>query len=153
MEPLSAIALASSIISFIEFALKLVSNSREVYEATDGLTDENIKLGAVAARLSRINRAVRTRGHDLKHVSDDDDDDDEAVAHAQSLQAIVHGCDEVATQLLTALEKLRPKTDSKWSSVYAALKSILKQPKLKKLNEQLRAYREEMVLHIIVLVQ
>jgi hypothetical protein len=121
MEPLSAITLASSIISFIEFALKLVSDSREVCEATDGLTDENIKLEGVAARLSRINRALRTRGRDLEHVSDDD----EAVAHAQSLQPIVHGCDKVATQLLTALKKLRPKNDSKRSSVYAALKTVL----------------------------
>jgi hypothetical protein len=149
MEPLSAIALASSIISFIEFALKLVSDSREVCEAADGLTDENIRLEAVAARLSRISRALRTRGFDLEHVSDDD----EAVAHVQSLQAIVHGCDEIATKLLAALETLRPKNDSKRSSVYAALKTIWKQPKLKKLNEQLRAYREDMVLHIIVLVQ
>jgi hypothetical protein len=71
----------------------MVSDSREVCEATDGLTDENIKLEAVATRLSRINHALRPCGRDLEHVSDND----KAVAHAQSLQSIAHGYDKVPT--------------------------------------------------------
>ena len=47
LDPFSAISLASSIVQFVDFGKRLVSEGRELYESADGALAKHVELEAI----------------------------------------------------------------------------------------------------------
>jgi len=54
MDPITAIGLASSILTFIECATEIVTGTYEVYHSVAGTTDENAHIEAVTEDLHEV---------------------------------------------------------------------------------------------------
>ena len=146
MDPLSAVAFAGNILCFIDFSIKLISKSSKLYYAKEGALEENLDFEAIAARLSSLNNSLMRKSRTTKAPEDAD-----AAAHFHSLQQIVAACNGIALQLTTALQELKVHRLSKWKTIYQALKSILKENEMEKLFHRLTMYRDELVVHLLVI--
>ena len=54
VDPFSALSVAASIIQCVEFATKVVSKSKQIYKATDGMLQENAQTETVVVRLQGL---------------------------------------------------------------------------------------------------
>jgi hypothetical protein len=61
MDPITATGLAASVIQFVQFGSKLISQSIEIYQSTDGALGENIALADIAKNLSELNSVMQER--------------------------------------------------------------------------------------------
>jgi hypothetical protein len=60
LDPLTALGVASHIVQFVDFTVKLISKSHEIYNSTDGALIANKDLEAIAAHLNRLTERLRT---------------------------------------------------------------------------------------------
>jgi hypothetical protein len=59
LDPITAIGVAGNIVQFVDFAIKLLSKSKEIYQSADGASVEYRSLEAIAANLSRMTDRLR----------------------------------------------------------------------------------------------
>jgi hypothetical protein len=143
MDPLSAFSLAGTLVQFIDFGAKVVSQTRQLYEngqlsihaqakyATDDLLDFSTKL-------------QQYHHLDLHNARLTEDD--------KALAALCHDCDTIAKTLLKQLAKLQVPDDGKkqpWKTVGQALRSIWAQEQVADLEERLAGYRRAMDSRIL----
>jgi hypothetical protein len=150
LEPASAIGIAASLVTLIEFVKNTIGKSRELYHAVDGGTVRNTELRAVLERFSRgLNRfhkcpPRRCYPGDLYRTIATRERDIEPDEFETDLLGLATEVGEVVTQLQRALEKLVVgPSGSKWSCVRQALKTIFKEKELKELEERVNSYRRQ----------
>lgn len=134
MDPISAISLASSIITFIDFTWKLASGSEdlEIYEQ---------------------NEAVRVNTHDLQIILKKLGQDVGAATETERNTAILaKKCQRDSDELCGMLEilQLSPGTSTKSIRKRAkvTLSSVWDRRKLDQLKERLQDYRSEITAHL-----
>ena len=98
LEPLTALSLAASILTFVDFGGKLVKAGYKVYQSADGKTEQNVVLEEVTNDLllvsQQLSESLRSNEGPLTH-------DD------HRLQEMGEGCQKLAAKLLEMLEGLR----------------------------------------------
>jgi len=146
MDPLAAVSLAGTVIQFLDFAGKIVSKSHELYTVQDGALAGNIELQDATDRLTTLSKTLgsasrKSRGSQSKSTA----------SHAQSLKMIVQSCVATAKELTEVLEGLKVRDNRKWTSVYQALRSVWKQDKIDGLAQNIKGYRDEMVIHLLAI--
>lgn len=146
MDPLTALSVAGTVIQFVDFGTKLISESVKLYKkgelevheqavsATNDILDYTIKL----------RRTLRPPGESAALT------DDEIL-----LENICKGCDDLANDLLSRLNKLTvPQKDKKgrhkiWPSLTAAFQSIWTSEDLLDIQERLKEYRRQIDSRVI----
>jgi len=143
MDPLSAFSLAGTIVQFVDFGTKVVSQTRQLYKngqlsvhaqaksATEDLLDFSAKL----------QQYHHWDSHDVRPTEDD-----------KALAALCRSCDEIAKTLLEQLIKLQVPGDGRkqpWKTVGQALRSIWAHEQLADLEERLASYRRAMDSRIL----
>ena len=115
MEPLTAIALAGNILQFVETVSHLISSSRQVSGA--GATDVQIELTTIATELTGlVSRVTPAEAPDGAKLSDDE----------ASIRALSTQCNQVAQELLAALDTLKVKdTDGSFRHFESLYKALL----------------------------
>lgn len=142
MDPVSAIGLASSIITFIEFSWELVAGTWEIYRSPDGSLNRNARLEDVIEDLKSLTKPLQAEvpantGAEAK------------------IARLARYCQEDSQTLLNLLCDLQSdvKRRTIWSSLNAKWKSILKKKEVSELVSQLQENRAEIQLHIIVMMR
>lgn len=138
IHPDSAIGLAGNILQFVGFTKDVLTRSLEVYGSTDGATVHNTELESVALSARRLTQKLKSR---MAMLLPDRESEDESTELTCLSQAVKQAADE----LLEKLETL--KTSSKkqaWGSIRQALRSVMKESELKKLEERLDRYRKQL---------
>ncbi|KAH8885834.1 hypothetical protein GQ53DRAFT_876663 [Thozetella sp. PMI_491] len=134
MDPLSAIGLASAVISFVQFSADVVSGGKEVYNSISGQTEENIHIATVAAHLRGLSDELLT-------------DIEGRTRHEKSLLHLARNCHALSLELLDVLESLAAKAGNpKWQSFKAGLRGAWKKDKVASLERALAAYKAELSL-------
>jgi hypothetical protein len=67
-----------------------------------------------------------------------------------SLERLVKGCEETASQLLTKLETLKPRSKRGWNTIRAALISAWSEKDVQEISERLTTYQRELSLNVLV---
>jgi hypothetical protein len=145
VDPFSALSVAASIIQCVAFASKIVSKSKQIYKATDGILQENTQTETVVVRLQGL-------------VTSLEDDAGSAACGSRSpaeqrLQDVRKECCDVSTRLVTLLGKLEVPANSarrKWKSFRQALKSVTSKKEIDLMSSKLAALRSELDTHILV---
>lgn len=144
LDALTAVGLAGNIIQFIDFSIKLVSKSREIYKSADGALIENKHLEETTTDLNQIQNTLR-ESLEAKLASNQFTQDEKALADLNEK------CLEVAATLLEKLEDLKASSPRKrWKSLRQALKSVWSKEAVDSLSWTLKGLREEINTRILV---
>ncbi|KAH7357079.1 hypothetical protein BKA65DRAFT_220909 [Rhexocercosporidium sp. MPI-PUGE-AT-0058] len=142
MDPLTAIGLASNIISFVEFVSKLISQGHEIYRSTSGTSQENIDINILVTDLSfHVNK--------LKEVNTITC----STQKEQQLQSLASKCSILAEDISQKLNKLNVDENSKMRglrSIGKALRSAWGKKDLDEMVKKLGAFRSELQLSILI---
>ncbi|KAB8338808.1 hypothetical protein FH972_021752 [Carpinus fangiana] len=120
MDPIS---LASSIITFIDFATKLFAAGHSLYRSTDGLSAQNADLTHSLDRLDAL-YADLSKPPALISAAEQDRSGTGSSAGEVELCRLAAECAGTATQLRAALEKIAVKPGSVRSAVVGTVRSV-----------------------------
>src|SRR5437762_1834072 len=128
LESLAALSLSSSIVQFIDFGSRLLSKSRELYQASAHTTTEDRQLEIIARSLQRLSDNLVAASVNATQPSPVESD----------LKSLTKECRIIADELLAALDKLKTKdTRKKWNCFRDSLKRIWKSEKIDGLARRL----------------
>jgi len=104
MELLSALSLAANVVQSIDFSCNLLSESRQIFQSTSGTSAENDELESVAKHLQEIIAPLWKSAGPNPGKS--------------TISKVIQSCNDVAKDLLEAVEKLKVKErpHRKWRS-------------------------------------
>ena len=144
MEPLVAIGLAGNIVTFLEFAGKLVSKGHKIYNSADGTLIENSQLHAVARNLVTLNNRIADSVENSKFRGPF------SITELE-LKKVCEACNKSAKSLLQALELLKaPGRHGKWRSLRQAFKCVWTKHEIDRMSSQLQSYRKELDTILLV---
>ncbi|OAA77073.1 hypothetical protein LEL_06757 [Akanthomyces lecanii RCEF 1005] len=106
MDPVSALGVAAAVVQFVDFGVRLISSTGQLYRSASGHTEEEVYLTTIASDLSQLARCVRTEAMSLSRTKTDD-----IGGPYSTLRTICEQCEEAAKQLDAAIHKVR-KEDS-----------------------------------------
>jgi len=176
MDPTSALAVGGNVLQFVEFSLKFISKTLELYRAADGTFETNRHLEVIVrdplllnarvvndakgirggkanlvveAKVKGINSVMKSLcGHSviLGQVLGDRKEPEDAISD------IVSAFNAIASDLLVRLDKLKTSGKGKtWGSIKSALTSTLgAESEILELQRRLAMYREKLEWHVLV---
>lgn len=135
---MDAVGLASSILSFIEVAHKIVSGSYEIYKSSTGLTKDHDHTARVLHDLGRV-------AHDLQRPPGKGPNDEQ-------LLELAGGCLELSEDLKRLLDQFLPKGPGPWQAFKAACRSLGNQKEAAAMEIRLDRYRQQISQRLILLL-
>jgi hypothetical protein len=153
LDPLTALSVASSVIQLVDFSLKIVSKSKDLYKSNNGTLKENAATETVTIRLKQMTSRLRGQlGRNSNGIRNGTYDQ----ARQDRLMDICKECSEVSDELIHHLGKLKVPTwseKSKWKSFRQALKSIWSKPAIDEMAKRLEVLRAELDTHILEILR
>jgi hypothetical protein len=151
LDPMSALSIAASAVQFVDFSIKIVSKSKEIYKSTSGGLEENLQLTRSAKTLVKssedFRNALHVGGiHPPVVISDSQAD----------LLGLCENCLKGAKRLADRLTSLEVKEGEKrrgWKSIRQALKSEWGKKEVNEMRDILAGYKSELMLYILISVQ
>jgi hypothetical protein len=142
MAELAALGLASNVVQFVDFGIKLFRDGKELYESAQGSIAEQRELQAVTADL----RDIVQKLHPTVHPATQDD---------AALARLAADCEKLATELLGVLDKLKVKEgqNRKWVSFKQALALVLKEKEIRGLEQRLERYRDQLSKRLLYILR
>lgn len=142
MEPASAIGLASSIITFIDFSSKLISGA-VIYYSANGAPQENVRiqdmvndLDSITNELSRHNSLGSKLERDVHHLAQD----------------CLEDCKELS-RLLGKLQISPGARRKSWKSFKASWTGLRSKGQITELRDRLQEYRSEILLKVSLMLK
>ncbi|KAK1770255.1 hypothetical protein QBC33DRAFT_487373 [Phialemonium atrogriseum] len=134
---MEAVGFASSILTFIDIATKIVRGAYEVHNSVCGATQENVHITAIVNDLEKAARSLdiipeAKNDHELVKVSKD--------------------CQGLSRELLEELDKLKNKHGGVWGSLAAAWAVLRKQKNVISMENRLDKYRRQVQLRLLILL-
>ena len=152
LDPLTAVSLASCVVQFTDFGIKLVTSGIKLYYSVDGLDTERSDLEYRTTNLRRLaDQVVVPRGQfdDSSSMTDDE----------RELVDLATRCQSIATELLMILDGLRVKkpvgASRKWESFQkvVAAQTPWNKDKVASLEKNLRSARQGMFERITLMMR
>lgn len=144
MEALSAISLASNIVQFLEFGLRVLSKGNKIYRSVDGALDENLDLEVVTSHLLVMQTKLKSTLLSSTHtqlVSDD----------VKAFNALSESCSALAEKLLERLTRVKVQGRfRRWKSLRQALKIVWSKQDIENMKSTLESFRSEMQTHLLI---
>lgn len=142
MDPVSAIGLASSILTFVEFAWGLIGGAVEIYRSLDGTLNENARLDDVRDDLDYLSDLLilqptcRTRAE-------------------RRIARVAEGCHADSKELQGLLKEIAGPRNNQafWRSLKTSWLSIKSRKDVTELKDRLQEYRSEVLLNVILLLR
>ncbi|GLA87494.1 hypothetical protein AtubIFM56815_001920 [Aspergillus tubingensis] len=127
MDPLTAVGLASNIISFVDFTTQVISRCEELYRSGSGALAENLELEELAINIRRLAEETRCTKED------------------EILESLSSQCISVSDELIALLNSVKVKSDRRgWASIHQALKSVWKQSNIDDLQQRLNRIQTQL---------
>jgi hypothetical protein len=143
MDPFSALAVATSVVQFVDFGSKLVSRAIEIHTSPDDLPAELVDMAKLNDKMSAVSKEL---GNSMQTIPEKS-----LKPHEQDLLDMCQQCQEISLQLSAALGKVQKSTQPRtWDSLRAAFQSIMEQQKIQSLQSRLDAFRQQLMLHILI---
>ena len=137
IDPFTGLALAGNIAQFIDFAWKLLSESRAIYHSTTGSSDDHIVLESIVRALQPLIANLTISN-----------------SASNELKAIATTCQEIAGKLSEALQKLQIQgQNSRWKSFALALKTIWRKDQIANLGVEFKQVQEQLNTHLLFMMR
>lgn len=105
LDPLTAISLASSVVQFTGFGIRLATGTIELYYSLDGA---NAERSSLEFRITQVRNLVDQVVRPFEH----NDDDGPPSRHEKELREMTASCKDITSDLLLILESLKVKRPS-----------------------------------------
>ena len=147
LEAVAAVGLAGSVITLVDFAVKLISKGRQYHKSADGSLKEFVDIRNVADNLDRLSQNVIGSAQSFSHSG--------ASSHEiQALQTVAENCLEITSEFSAVLAKLGYQGPlSKWKSFRQAVKHLLGKKEIERMLQRLRLVREDLAIHLLVVMK
>lgn len=143
MEPFSALAIATSVVQFVDFGSKLISRAIEIHNSPDDLPTEMVDMAKLNEKMSTITKDL---GSSMQSIPTKPLEPQE-----QNLLDMCQQCQVISLELGNVLKKLQKSTKpGTWESIRTSFQSIMGQKKIEALQSRLDAFRQQLMLNILV---
>ena len=146
MEPLTALAVATSVVQFADFGVRLLNEAAQVYQSADGQTSQSVHLATIARDLNELSSDVEAKSTALirsgRHLNPTE----------QILLRLCRECRGICAQLDEALGRLRTGKKSSGGLNFAmesfavALRSVWERERILGLRGKLSDVRQQMMM-------
>ncbi|SCO76329.1 uncharacterized protein FRV6_00541 [Fusarium oxysporum] len=139
MDPVSAIGLASGILTFVEAGLKLVKIAYNIHNSLDGVLDDNRHRDSITSEVSKAALRLEVAGNAC------------LTPEQESLSDLAKKCKATSTELVKAFNEVKPKRSSSnpFKSLRYAVKTNVKAKDINGLENQLKDYRDQLILALV----
>lgn len=134
---MEAVGLASSILTFIDIATKIVRGTYQIHSSVSGSTQENVHIAAVVGDLEKAARALDTNSE---------------IKCDPELMRTLKDCQGLSHELLEELDKLKKKHGGVWESFAKAWVVLIKQKNVTSMMNRLDKYRQQIQFRMISLL-
>jgi len=148
MDPLSALSLAGTVVQFVDFGSKLLSESFELYKSSRGTLEANEQLELVTGDLQSVIAKLRMTSN---IVSEEPSEPSEPLTEKDqrqedSFQKICEEAMQIAEELLNRLKALKIKggRHRAWESLKAAVKCAWSKDEIMCLKQRLSIFKESL---------
>jgi hypothetical protein len=147
MEVLAALSLASAILHFVDFSIKIVSKGYKIYHSGDGSLSENNDLEIV------VNDLVLLQAR-LQCATTGSNTDNPFSKEEASLLSLRATANELAANLLDRLNMVKAQGKyRRWKSFRQALKSIWSKREVNEMAQRLEVLKTQLTLRVIVSIR
>jgi hypothetical protein len=154
LDPLTALSVACSVVQFVDFGVKLVSEGSQLYEK--GSLGDNDELEVITKDLTRLTEdiiASTQPGQVQDGVSGIPPSKDE-----KALRELAVSCKEIGEQLLDLLESMKVQKSGKIledgiSSFRKALRSARKKGQIQNVEKRLKKMQDQLNINILALLR
>ena len=164
MDPLSALSIATGVVTFVDFTAKLISTTKVVYRSFEGVSPEHLQLEEVYAKLYTLSEELSigpTIASTKPPLSPTTLPQCPNVV--QGLRALADSCKKDCLDMLGVLNHLHAKSSSGkgqskkpqhlWASLRAAFMAQLGKTKIAELESRLERVQQAMSLHISSIIR
>ena len=139
MDPLTALGIASSVVQFVDFTSKLVSDSYELYKSNCSVVEATSSLEALTSNLIAVSDDLSRSLEASKSIP-------------AELEVLCKNCVAEASKLLSVLESLKVEGSDRriWKSFKTALKTVWSQNKIDSFQRRLDSFRQQITMTIVV---
>ncbi|KAE8447855.1 hypothetical protein EG329_010084 [Mollisiaceae sp. DMI_Dod_QoI] len=149
LDPLTALSLASSIVQFVDFGIKLVSDGYELYargslKSNDEVEQATRDLTQLTQNLAIPSQSFAERSGTATRLPSKDE---------RRLQEIAEACKELGDQLLLTLEELKPReSQNGLESFRKTLRGVKKRGKVQDIEKRLKKMQDQLALHLLAIM-
>jgi hypothetical protein len=150
LDPLTALSLAGTIVQFIDFGKKLLSQGTELYKSTNGKLTVDEEVGLVIADLGAVIGKIRRRDilnpADVSGAFSEDDQ-----RQQDAFEAICDEAAKVAQELLAKIQKLTIKSPkrSKWEAFYQIVRRAWSKDEIDGLLDRLSTLKQALETRVL----
>lgn len=152
---MTAFGLAANIVSFLEFATKIIHATQEIRNSESGCSADVTSLDTLYGHLQLLSDGL-TQGTDQRGaVLDFEVTGSKETDHSLlSLKHLAEDCKADCDRLLKVTEKLKTgsHSTSRWSSFVIALRKVWEKKQIEELEERLKKLQITMNLHVCTVV-
>ncbi|KAL2673689.1 hypothetical protein Neosp_012132 [[Neocosmospora] mangrovei] len=136
MDPVSAIGLASAIITFIEFGSKLLKGAKEIRDSSNDSLEKNESREVIAEAMKEV--ATKLKTPEPAQISPEQ----------QKLCDLALKCNDLSQRILELLNKIKPKNKKPLHVYRAAFRAWRKEDDIKLLEKSLNDCRSQLALSL-----
>ena len=140
MDPVTAIGLAASIVSFIDFSWSLLTGAKELYESGRRKTKDNARISSIVDDLNEYALDLTIGGEG-------------ASKHEKALRALANDCHGLSKELVKILQKLEMTKNSRWQSLKKTWQAMRKADDIALIELRLEKYRTQMNTRLLALLR
>ena len=147
LEAVAAVGLAGSVITLIDFAVKLLSKGRQYHKSADGSLKEVVDIKVVSDNLGRLSQNVIGSAQSFSHSG-------ASLHETEALQRVARTCLEITNELCAVLAKFEHQGPlSRRKSFRQAVKLLLGKKEIERMLQNLRLVREDLAIHLLVVMK
>lgn len=136
MDPVTAVGLASAIISFVPLGVKLLQSAHEIRDSIDGSLDRNKTRKCIMDEMQAVSNRLKPT-------------DQTRIAEQKGLYELAARCYELSQKILNLLNKISPKTPRSFENYRSAIRAWRKEDEIKDLEKQLKECRDQLLLALV----
>lgn len=156
MDPLSAVSLAGTVVSFVDFASTLVHKSLEIYDSASGTSVEETSLEFVYQRLQECSTELSAGASNV------DTQSGAFSPNYSAVRALAQDCQQECNTILKVIEKLKDARKiedddgpgkRRWKSFIGASKAVFNDRDLKGIEKRLQRTQITLTVHLCAILR
>lgn len=145
MEPLSALSIAASVIQFVDFSSKFISETVEIYKSSQKTTKWSSDIQNLTQKFQDLALNLE------KSLTEGELQDQEPSANEVALLELCSNCKEVSQQFVDTLREIqRTGKGGKLDSARQAIRNMWSKDRVETLQRGVSEFRQQLTLNILI---
>lgn len=157
MEPMSALAISTAVLQFVDFGAKILSNATAIYKSRDGFPDNYIEVAQISRDLLDLSRDLVDLGGDVDATSRSFPGQAGGSKVSERIfRDLCNECQGISQELESNLKRIQINGTNRLArakdSILSALKNVSTGKRIDELLTRLGGIRQEMMMAMMVFI-